>query len=690
MKRLSLLILALLLCNMVSGQSHFRIINTPNESRVQILCENQVYLQTPAEGVWTLATGWHDRWPAHFHHALIDSVLYSGPHTVVYGTLSIPEGEILCRDAYRLDDGRIRVVRRFEWMGSDTLRQVTMTVRFQYPATDPGVVLPGILYHGNPSGEKSGRTPWYHGDPGDLAIFEEHRYPMPFASAEWEQQGTLMGAAMHSLPSPVPYAGRIDQWWSLGVLAGESETELLLLSGPCGFNGKKGVIKAFQGYQGMFEPYDQAWMDLPPGAIVEKTFFLEAYPVSHPGSGFQHPVHTSLELFQPGHFDNLPTFREIVENKLQFAYSRYYEEDEVAGFKKYPDRNYFVLGWCGQASACGYALQVLDDQFTIPSGREMVQKSLDFLSTSDFYESGFYTWYAIDEDRWFMNNRPEWLSQGQAMLNFAHAIAVAKEEQRSGGAVEQYYDIKKWEEFLKRASVFHSRRILEEDWKPESTNEAFFIAPLCESFILFKKDSFLFAARKAAHYYAKRSLNMKEPYWGGTLDASCEDKEGAFAALQGFLTLYETTGDTQYLQWAEHAADVCLSYTVVWDIPMPAGRLTDHGFKSRGWTAVSVQNMHIDVYGVLIAPYVYRLGQLKQNTVLKQTGLLMFRTCGQLIDPFGSQGEQPYHTNYIQTGWQDKPVHERRGNYLETWTVFWITAHFLQAAALFTQLGITM
>ena len=66
----------------------------------------------------------------------------------------------------------------------------------------------------------------------------------------------------------------------------------------------------------------------------------------------------------------------------------------------------------------------------------------------------------------------------------------------------------------------------------------------------------------------------------------------------------------------------------------------------------------------------------------------MFRSCGQLIDPYGSQGEQPYQTNYIQTGWKDKPVHERRGNYLETWTVFWITAHFLNAGAMLMELGV--
>ena len=36
---------------------------------------------------------------------------------------------------------------------------------------------------------------------------------------------------------------------------------------------------------------------------------------------------------------------------------------------------------------------------------------------------------------------------------------------------------------------------------------------------------------------------MTEPYWGGTLDARCEDKEGAWAGFQAFLAVYEMTED---------------------------------------------------------------------------------------------------------------------------------------------------
>ena len=219
------------------------------------------------------------------------------------------------------------------------------------------------------------------------------------------------------------------------------------------------------------------------------------------------------------------------------------------------------------------------------------------------------------------------------------------------------------------------------------TDEGFFIAPLCAGTRLFNADKFRRAAVKAGRTYAERHLSMREPYWGGTLDARCEDKEGAYAAMQVFAALYELTGEEDFLRWAEHALDVVLSYVVVWDIPLPPGRLSNHRFRTRGWTAVSPQNQHIDVFGVLIAPDVHRLGRILDRNDLKRLALVMYRSCGQIIDPYGSQGEQPQQTNYAQRGSVDD-IFALRGGYAEHWTVFWITAHFLNGAARFAELGV--
>jgi hypothetical protein len=322
---------------------------------------------------------------------------------------------------------------------------------------------------------------------------------------------------------------------------------------------------------------------------------------------------------------------------------------------------------------------VLGETFGIPEAREIAQSSMDFITTSPFTEEGFSIRYDYRQGMWLDRRNP--LSQGQTLNNMLNALEVAR---RKGG-----YTTEKWERFLDRACTFHAQRILSPDWRPVSTNEGFLIAPLARAAGLLDQPIFMKAARKAGEHYRNRHLSMDEPYWGGTLDARCEDKEGAWAALQGFLALYEATGEAGYLDAASHAADIILSYMYVWDVPLPPGRLSDHAFRTRGWTSVSVQNMHLDVYGVLCAPAIWRLGELTKREALKPIARLLSVACSQLTDPWGSAGEQIHQTNYAQ----HYPVEQDhlpqvRGDYIEDWNVYWITAHFLTAAAQFKEMGI--
>jgi hypothetical protein len=352
---------------------------------------------------------------------------------------------------------------------------------------------------------------------------------------------------------------------------------------------------------------------------------------------------------------------------------------EAVGYNMYDmrSRKAVTMGWCGQADSPGYYLQMLGKRLADDSIPDKIQRSLDFLSTSKVSpENGLFPVIYAD-GKWQGGGDP--VSCGQAMYNFAKAIECARKGRK--------YETRKWEDFLQAACRGVSHRILSDSWNPVSTNEGFYIAPLAIASRLFKERTFRQAAEKAAALYADRHLQMDGCYWGGTLDATCEDKEGAWAAFQGFLELYERLGEKKYLQWAKHAMDVCLSYVVVWDIPLPAGRMADHNFKSTGWTVVSAQNQHIDVYGVLFAPEVYKMGRYLKDDRLCRLAKVMYRTCYQLTDAYGSQGEQLQHTNFAQRGHMDN-VYKLRGGYSENWTVFWITAHFLNAAARFTEMGV--
>lgn len=638
-------------------------------------------IESPSEGLWSIATDWEGDRPTDWVHANPTGIIKNGPWIIASGSIKTNEGIWELRDAYRREGKVVKVIRRFTWKGEKETTKNTLSVRWFIQSNTPQIIMPGVLYNGNPSGERSnyGLVPLYHGNKGEELIVEEHRFPMPFIACEWHNEKQT-GVALHSLPSPVPYANKADMWWSMGVVAHGDATEMTLLSGPCAMNGMRSIVKA---NQARTFPYNEAWIDIPSGGVIEKTFYLQVFPVEQEGAGFESALSASLDIFKPGLTGNLPSIKEIVQDKYRLAAARWIEKGDVCGYSYFhPEhmRKEIVFGWCGQAALPGYALPVLSKYLNDKTIHDKAQRSLDFLSTAPFSDKGFEIRYDVETGKW---SRPDFLSQGQGMDNMANAIGAARKNKS--------LNPEKWETFLKKAADFHANRILNDDWRPVSTNEAFLVSPLFKSAALFKNKRYSKAAEKAVMHYGERHLSMKEPYWGGTLDARAEDKEGAWAAFQAFFEAYNHTGNKTYLQWAKHACDVMLTYTVVWDIPMPAGRMTDHNFRTSGWTSVSVQNHHLDVYGVLTAPTVHKLGCVLNDERYKDLALLMYRACGQIIDPFGSQGEQVQQTNYLQRGRGKVATLEHvRGGYYEDWTVFWITAHFLNAAAQFEQMGVKL
>jgi hypothetical protein len=657
------------------------ILEARPESGLRVRIGDRVLLASPPEGLWSIATGWSNGWPAGWHHAPVTQIRDEGDWTLVSGHLDLPEGRLDLADTYRLEGEVLRGIRRFTWTGKSPLPQCTLSVRWIVPgAVAAKPLLPGILYYGNPSGARTGAgaVAVHRGVPGDVSIFEEHRYSAPFACVEWAADGGYHAAALHTLPSRVADGRYADQWWSLGVAAGGTETELVLWSGPCAANGQPGVVKALQQ---KFLPYPEPWVTLRPGAVVEKTFFLQVCPRVEEGSGFRAPFRTALALNAPFGLEGLPTFDRILRDKWRFAWSRFRDRDRDPGFEMYPEfieGTHYVMGWCGQAEALGGALLRLAPRLGDPRALPSAVRSLNHLATAPFDDHGFFQKYTAESGVW---SEQDPVSQGQAMENFARAIQAARA--RPG------IDPGPWEVFLRRACSLHADRILRDDWHPTSTAEGFYVSPLCRAFRLFGDDRFRRAALKAADHYAGRHLAMREPYWGGTLDARCEDKEGALAGFQAFLAVYELDRDPRHLAWAAHALDVALTYTVLWDIDLPPGRLRDHALKTRGWTVVSAQNQHLDVYAVLFTPEIWRLGDYLGRDDLKRLAAVMFRSCGQLIDARGSQGEQIQQTNFGQSG-ELTDVFRLRGGYSEHWTVFWMTAHFLNAAAEFEALGVDL
>ena len=639
--------------------------------------DGKTMITTPAEGLWGVATKWENDWMSDWVYASPKKMEQSGEWTILIGEMEIDGGVMFVRDSSRqLKDGLVQCRRRYEWRGGKTLEGVNLSVRWRMKGDKMQTFVPGVIYYGNKNGAKINPNiiPVYNGQVGEFAIFEDHRYPIPFVMLENVSEGCA--AALHTTPSPVRGAVLSDQWWSMGVEAEDGYTDFVLYSGPIGYNGQHSVAKALQ-HRPM--KYTDTYINMEPGRVVEKEFYVELYPIQSEGTGFQRPIYTALDIYKPYDANSFADFQTIIEEKYRFAKNRWIDfGGEAVGFDMYEPslQREIVMGWCGQAASPGYALQVLAERLDDDAIEDMVQRSLDFLST-----------YPVDEMSGMFKLRyngsiyhgSDHVSCGQGMYNIAKAIVAARKNKR--------YDSSKWEEFLRKACDGQARRILDNGWSPRSTDEAFYVAPLVIASKLFKNKQYLAAAEKAAQLYADRHLKMDGCYWGGTLDATCEDKEGSWAAFQTFVNMYEQTKEQKYLDWAKHAMDVCLSYVVVWDIPLPAGRLADFNFRSTGWTVVSPQNQHIDVYGVLFAPEVYRMGKYLKDERLCDLSKVMYRTCFQLTNAYGSQGEQLQQTNFAQHGDMSN-VYKLRGGYSEGWTVFWITAHFLNAAARFQEMGV--
>lgn len=596
------------------------------------------------------------------------------------------EGLEIRSHATEVRPGLMRHVVRWTWHGAQALDEVTLRVRVRMDGKPERLkpFLPGILMYGNPSnaGRTDGRVPVYAGNPGEFAQFEEHRYPMPFALLEdADARPGERALAVHTLPSPVNGRNYRDQWWSLGVEAAATGTDIVLLSGPIGYNGRRSVAKARQADA---MPYDRTYLTLAPEQVVEKTFWTEEIAGTGDRFGFETALSTSLDLFQPQlAVERYPSVREIARKKRDFALTRWVTENGARGFNEYDPRAprpMIVMGWCGCAATCGWALPALELD---PDDDRLAQESLDFLCEKfdDQFlpESGlFRVGYDVRSGA-FSGGDP--ISCGQALYSILKAVGFAR-------AHRDRLNPEKWERFARKAAAVIADDILRDGWQePKSTGPGFEIAPLVLAARLFGESRFQRAAERLAASFERKYYGYEHVYWGGTLDARCEDKEGCYAAFQGFEALLrqaKEAGDAEGIRrWgrlAEHAMNLMLTYTMVWDATYPPGRLSDHAFKSSGWTVVSAQNQHLDAFGVLTTPEIRRMGRHLKDGRLVKLSELMFRSCSQLTDAEGSLGEQIQQTNFAQRG-DMSDVTRLRGGYQERWTVFWLTAHFLNAAA---------
>ncbi|MEM6362941.1 MAG: hypothetical protein AAF745_00835, partial [Planctomycetota bacterium] len=226
-------------------------------------------LVAPDQGLWMIGTGWSEHRPQRESHASPTEVTTVDSWHVLNGVVETPDGPWQIEDQFRLlDDGLVQGRRRWTYAGDQPSGPVVLTIQFQVDAPESSSFrpfLPGINYFGNPSGTRvaAERVPTWTGQPGCEGLYEEHRYPMPFASVEAD---STFVAALHSRPSQLPFGARRDLWWSLGLIQTPRGVALNLQSGPVASNGQRGTVKA---RQEKFLPYPRAHLTgIPPGTVI--------------------------------------------------------------------------------------------------------------------------------------------------------------------------------------------------------------------------------------------------------------------------------------------------------------------------------------------------------------------------------------------------------------------------------------
>lgn len=123
--------------------------------------------------------------------------------------------------------------------------------------------------------------------------------------------------------------------------------------------------------------------------------------------------------------------------------------------------------------------------------------------------------------------------------------------------------------------------------------------PLVMAYRYFNNKAYLESAKRTAEYLEKELIS-KSDYFSSTLDADCEDKEASLYATTATYYLALASKGKERLHYAElsrKAAYFALSWYYTWDVPFAKGQmLGDVGLKTRGWSNVSVENNHIDVF----------------------------------------------------------------------------------------------
>lgn len=650
--------------------------------------------QFPAGAVWSVFNTWDDP------HSPALTHWFGGEHDFKASKIQQTErGEVLAtgegsiegqrwefQDLYTFEHGAVKIVRRWRHASLESQSPITLVTAVRIRVQDdPRVVFPGILYNGNPGAYPAMPVPRFPFVADSKALYEEHRFPVPFVNVESTVAGRRLYASLLTIPSQIAqgHLGE-DQWWSLGVeRRWDGSADLLNVSGAVTTNGLPSVV---YGHRNGFDPYDHAYLDVRGDTTFEKTFFVDYGLNPRTGYAFRQTVWKAFEIFQPVHTRHL-CFEQAMDSKLQRVQEVYYRgADGVAGIPLVPGAHRFMYGWVGDDLATAYALLDAGQRMNNEQQKRMGLDAVNFFVDHTRRDTPglLYGDYDYVQKKWMTSffygwNWPDSISArqlGEIADRLSELVLWARKHHMTEEAgrwqkllVETgnfLVTTKRYEGVYPRSWYPDGRAVGWEGRFPEAGTVSaagdFLVAPLAKLDLLTGDQRYLETAESALRaYYARYGQDLRRPYWGATLDAGSEDKEAAQGFLHGAIALYEVTKKAEYLRWAQDAADWLLTWYYMYDVEFPATAPLHGVLDTVGWTAISVQNEEIDDYGAFLAPDFFRLGIYLDDKRYEDIGRTMFEATTQTIarpgfmfgwKTAGSQAEHYNQTNctYVRDG----------------------------------------
>lgn len=632
------------------------------------------------EGAWTVCSEWRNAWYDQPTHVRVASVAAGEGGAVASGSARIGAGQWLFQDRFTLESDFVRIARTFDYQGEGPSSKITLLTRVRLPVgPDVRMLIPGSIYNGNPGSTMPG--PRLAPQPGQAGIYEEHRLPIPLANVESAAAGGGGGGRTHgsilAVPSRIAYGHKgDDQWWSLGLEFGDGFVDLVSLSGPVATNGQRSTI---YGHRNGFDPYDEAYLDLPGPARYCKTLYLDLGAERPIGQSFRAMMWKAYDVLQPVQTPHV-AFDQALGHKYQYAKTTFYRSPAgAAGYCWFPWPNrLFQYAWCGGGESIAWAMLCQAERTGDEQARRQGVEAIDFyLRHGQTRTPGlYYGDYQAEQNRWvpasFHGSQPGVASRqfGEIFDRLCDAVYQARKMQLPQAA--------DWEAAVRKAGDFllaapRIRGMFPRAWQEDGTvlgdpaqpatlsaAGATCVAALARIGQLTGERKYVQAAAAAMDAYHREFLaGGPMPPWGSTIDAGGEDKEAGTGLLRAAIEVYQATGEQRFLEQARDAADWTLTWAYFFDVQVKKDCILHGHMNTTGWTFISVQNQEIDVFAYWFAHDFYRLGLALKDDRYCRLGRVLFAACTQTISrpgtmlgrgEIGIQAEHYNHTNCTYVG----------------------------------------